>query len=102
MKAAVYRGKSQVVVEEIPTPTVGPGELLVRVESCGICHTDLKKIEYDLLTPPRIYGHETAGVVAAVGEGVTKFAVGDRVVAFHHIPCSNCFYCARRLYAQCP
>lgn len=102
MKAAVYRGKSQVVVEEIPQPEIGPGELLVRVESCGICHTDLKKIEYDLLTPPRIYGHETAGVVAAVGAGVTKFAVGDRVVAFHHIPCSNCFYCARRLYAQCP
>lgn len=102
MKAAVYRGKSQVVVEEIARPTIGPGELLVRVESCGICHTDLKKIEYDLLTPPRIYGHETAGVVAEIGSGVTKFAVGDRVVAFHHIPCGDCFYCARRLYAQCP
>lgn len=102
MKAAVYRGKSQVVVEEIARPEIGPGELLVRVESCGICHTDLKKIEYDLLTPPRIYGHETAGVVAEIGEGVTKFAVGDRVVAFHHIPCGACFYCARRLYAQCP
>lgn len=102
MKAAVYRGKSQVVVEEIARPEIGPGEILVRVESCGICHTDLKKIEYDLLTPPRIYGHETAGVVAAIGEGVTKFAVGDRVVAFHHIPCGTCFYCARRLYAQCP
>lgn len=102
MKAAVYRGKSQVVVEEIARPEIGPGELLVRVESCGICHTDLKKIEYDLLTPPRIYGHETAGVVAEIGEGVTKFAVGDRVVAFHHIPCGACFYCVRRLYAQCP
>ena len=102
MKAAVYRGKSQVVVEEIARPEIGPGELLVRVESCGICHTDLKKIEYDLLTPPRIYGHETAGVVAEIGEGVTKFAVGDRVVAFHHIPCGTCFYCVRRLYAQCP
>ncbi len=102
MKAAVYRGKSQVVVEEIARPEIGPGEILVRVESCGICHTDLKKIEYDLLTPPRIYGHETAGVVAAIGDGVTKFAVGDRVVAFHHIPCGTCFYCARRLYAQCP
>jgi len=102
MKAAVYRGKSQVVVEEIERPEIGPGEILVRVESCGICHTDLKKIEYDLLTPPRIYGHETAGVVAAIGEGVMKFAVGDRVVAFHHIPCGTCFYCARRLYAQCP
>ena len=102
MKAAVYRGKSQVVVEEIARPEIGPGELLVRVESCGICHTDLKKIEYDLLAPPRIYGHETAGVVAEIGEGVTKFAVGDRVVAFHHIPCGTCFYCVRRLYAQCP
>ncbi len=102
MKAAVYRGKSQVVVEEIARPVIGPGELLVRVESCGICHTDLKKIEYDLLAPPRIYGHETAGVVAEIGAGVTKFAVGDRVVAFHHIPCGQCFYCVRRLYAQCP
>ncbi|MCX6608244.1 MAG: alcohol dehydrogenase catalytic domain-containing protein [Acidobacteria bacterium] len=102
MKAAVYRGKSQVVVEEIARPEIGPGEILIRVESCGICHTDLKKIEYDLLTPPRIYGHETAGVVAEIGAGVTKFAVGDRVVAFHHIPCGDCFYCARRLYAQCP
>ena len=102
MKAAVYRGKSQVVVEEIARPEIGPGEILIRVESCGICHTDLKKIEYDLLAPPRIYGHETAGVVAEIGAGVTKFAVGDRVVAFHHIPCGDCFYCARRLYAQCP
>ena len=64
MKAAVYRGKGQVVEEQLAAPAIGPGELLVRVESCGICHTDLKKIEYDLLTPPRIFGHETAGVVA--------------------------------------
>ncbi len=102
MKGAVYQGKSQVTVESLPTPEIGPGELLVRVESCGICHTDLKKIEYDLLTPPRIYGHETAGQVVAVGAGVTKFSVGDRVVAFHHIPCLNCFYCRKKLYAQCP
>lgn len=101
MRAAVYRGNSVVQVEEVPVPEIGPGELLVRVETCGICHTDLKKVEYDLLPPPRIYGHETAGVVAAVGEGVTQYAVGDRVVAFHHIPCGECFYCKRRLYAQC-
>lgn len=102
MHAAVYRGQSTVSVEEIPTPAIGPGELLVRVEACGICHTDLKKIEHNLLTPPRIYGHETAGVVVAVGEGVTRFRTGDRVVAFHHIPCGVCFYCERKLYAQCP
>lgn len=102
MRAAVYQGRSSVAVESVPTPAVGPGEILVRVESCGICHTDLKKIEYNLLPPPRIFGHETAGVVAAVGSGVTAFAPGDRVVAFHHVPCGECFYCARRLYAQCP
>jgi L-iditol 2-dehydrogenase len=102
MHAAVYRGRSVVNVEEIPTPSIQPGEILIRVEACGICHTDLKKIEYNLLAPPRIYGHETAGVVAAVGAGVTRFRPGDRVVAFHHIPCLNCFYCRRNIYAQCP
>lgn len=102
MHAAVYRGQSVVSVEEIPIPAIGPGELLVRVEACGICHTDLKKIEHNLLDPPRIFGHETAGVVAAVGAGVTRFRCGDRVVAFHHIPCGNCFYCERKFYAQCP
>jgi L-iditol 2-dehydrogenase len=102
MHAAVYRGLSVVNVEEIPTPAIQPGEILVRVEACGICHTDLKKIEYNLLAPPRVYGHETAGVVAAVGAGVTKFRPGDRVLAFHHIPCLECFYCQHKLYAQCP
>ena len=102
MHAAVYRGASMVHVEEIPTPEIQPGEILIRVEACGICHTDLKKIKHNLLSPPRVYGHETAGVVAAVGAGVTKFRPGDRVVAFHHIPCRNCFYCQRKIYAQCP
>src|ERR1700737_2984936 len=102
MRAAVYLGQSTVSVEQVPTPEIGPGELLVRVESCGICHTDLKKIEYNLLTPPRIYGHETAGVVVAAGRDVRGFALGDRIVAFHHIPCLECFYCLHKLYAQCP
>ena len=102
MRAAVYRGEGKVAVEEVPVPEIGPGEILIRVEACGICPTDLKKIAYDLLTPPRIYGHETAGVVAEVGPGVRKFAPGDRVVVFHHIPCRKCFYCKRKLYAQCP
>jgi len=102
MHAAVYTGQGAISVEQIPTPEIGPGELLVRVESCGICHTDLKKIEYDLLAPPRIYGHETAGVVVAAGASVRSFAPGDRVIAFHHIPCLDCFYCRHKLYAQCP
>lgn len=102
MRAAVYTGSSTVSVEEVPTPQIGPGELLIRVESCGICHTDLKKIEYNLLAPPRIFGHETAGIVAATGSSVRGFSVGDRVVVFHHIPCLECFYCRHKLYAQCP
>ena len=102
MHAAVYKGQSVVSVEQVPIPQIGPGEMLVRVEACGICHTDLKKIEYNLLAPPRIYGHETAGVVVRVGRDVLRFAPGDRVVVFHHIPCKNCFYCQRKLYAQCP
>jgi L-iditol 2-dehydrogenase len=101
MRAAVYTGKARVSVQEIETPPIADDEILVRVETCGICHTDLKKIEYDLLPAPRIFGHETAGVVAAAGSRVTKFAPGDRVVVFHHIPCQECFYCERRLYAQC-
>jgi len=101
MRAAVYRGSQRVEVESVPVPEIGAGEILVRVESCGICPTDLKKIAYDLLTPPRIYGHETAGVVAQVGAGVARFVPGDRVIAFHHIPCGACFYCQRKLYAQC-
>ncbi len=101
MRAAVYTGDSTVSVESVPTPAIGPGELLIRVEACGICHTDLKKIEYNLLTPPRIFGHETAGVIAAAGRDVRGFSVGDRVIVFHHIPCLECFYCRHKLFAQC-
>jgi L-iditol 2-dehydrogenase len=102
MQAAVYRGDGRIAVEQVPTPRIGAREILVRVETCGVCHTDLKKIEYNLLAPPRIYGHEIAGVVAQVGADVTAYAPGDRVIVFHHIPCGNCFYCNQRLYAQCP
>ena len=101
MQAAVYLGNSKVAVESVATPAIGPGEVLIRVESCGICHTDLKKVEYNLLPAPRIYGHETAGIIAAVGAGVTNYRVGDRVIVFHHIPCGHCFYCVRDLHAQC-
>jgi L-iditol 2-dehydrogenase len=102
MKAAVYTGDSRIEVQTLPVPEIGAGEILVRVEACGICHTDLKKVEHNLLPPPRIFGHETAGVVARVGEGVSGFAPGDRVIVFHHIPCLDCFYCRHKLYAQCP
>jgi L-iditol 2-dehydrogenase len=102
MQAAVYRGKNDVRMETVPVPEIGPGELLIRVHSCGVCGTDLKKISTGSHSAPRIFGHETAGVVAAVGTGVTSFAPGDRVMVFHHIPCRECFYCRRKTFAQCP
>jgi L-iditol 2-dehydrogenase len=101
MQAAVYRGINDVRVEQVPVPEIGPGELLLRVHTCGICGTDLKKIYTGSHSAPRIFGHETSGVVAAVGAGVTSFEVGDRVVAFHHIPCRSCFYCENKTFAQC-
>src|SRR6266496_879001 len=102
MKAAVYRGVNDVRLEDVPVPQVGRGEILVRVHTCGICGTDLKKISTGSHSAPRIFGHETSGVVAKVGEGVREFAVSDRVVMFHHIPCGECYYCRHKTFAQCP
>src|SRR6266404_4206215 len=102
MRAAVYRGEGRVAVEQVPVPEIGAGEILVRVAVCGVCPTDVKKIHDNLLPPPRIYGHETAGTISAIGSNVRDFRMGDRVVVFHHIPCRDCYYCRARVYAQCP
>lgn len=102
MAAAVYRGVNDVRVETVPVPQIGPDEILVCVHTCGICGTDLKKISTGSHSAPRIFGHETSGVVAAVGERVTKFRIGDRVMVFHHIPCGECYYCRHQTFAQCP
>jgi len=101
MQAAVYRGVNDVRLETVPVPTIGPGEMLVRVHSCGVCGTDLKKISTGSHSAPRIFGHETSGVIAAVGEGVPQYRPGDRVMVFHHIPCRDCFYCRNKTFAQC-
>ena len=101
MLAAVYRAVNDVRLETVPVPQVGAGELLLRVHTCGVCGTDLKKIATGSHSAPRIFGHETSGVVAAVGAGVRQFAPGDRVVVFHHIPCRQCYYCRHQTFAQC-
>src|SRR6476646_5805734 len=80
MLAAVYRGVNDVRVETVPVPQIGKGELLVRIHTCGICGTDLKKIATGSHSAPRIFGHEMAGMVAAVGAGVLDFRPGDRGV----------------------
>ncbi|HET7745981.1 MAG TPA: alcohol dehydrogenase catalytic domain-containing protein, partial [Vicinamibacteria bacterium] len=100
MKAAVCRGAGDLRVEEVPVPETGPGEILVKVDACGICGTDIKKIQRGLLPGPRIFGHEIAGTVARAGAG-TRWREGDRVVVHHHIPCGRCFYCGEGVYAQC-
>ena len=101
MLAAVYRGVNEVRLETVPVPELLPGELLIKVHSCGICGTDLKKIATGSHSAPRIFGHETAGVVAALGADVTQFALGERVMVFHHIPCGECYYCRHKIFAQC-
>ncbi len=101
MKAAVYRAIDQVQCEAVPLPEIGAGEVLVRIDTCGVCGTDLKKIHTNSHPGPRIFGHEMAGTIAAVGEGVDGFVAGDRVMAFHHIPCGHCFYCRKQTFAQC-
>jgi L-iditol 2-dehydrogenase len=101
MRAAVYRGKGRIVVEDVPVPRIAEGEALIRVAACGICGTDIKKIEHGFVAAPQIFGHEVSGTVVAVGAGVTRWKAGDRVMSFHHIPCGACFYCERRLHSQC-
>jgi len=81
----------------VPVPEIGRGEILVRVHTCGICGTDLKKIASGSHSSPRIFGHETSGVVARIGQDVRKFKAGDRVVVFHHIPAANVITAAARL-----
>src|SRR5258708_37736407 len=87
MQAAVYRGVNDVRLETVPVPKIASGEMLVRVHSCGVCGTDLKKISTGSHSAPRIFGHETSGVPAAAGEGVRDYRLGDRALVFHHIPC---------------
>jgi L-iditol 2-dehydrogenase len=100
MKACVWRGGPKVEVETVPVPEIGDGELLVEVEACGLCPTDIKKIDLGLAEPPVILGHEMAGVVVAAGQGAEEF-LGKRVALYHHIPCLQCRLCELGRYSQC-
>lgn len=101
MRAAVYRGPNLTAVETLSIPEIDESEILVRVHVCGVCGTDIKKIEYGLIPPPRVFGHEISGTVARAGRRVTRFTCGDRVAVHHHIPCGRCFYCEKKLFSQC-
>jgi L-iditol 2-dehydrogenase len=99
MRAAVYRDIDDVRFETIPVPEIGPGEILIRIDTCGVCGTDLKKIHTNSHPGPRVFGHEMAGTIAI--SNADNFKAGDRVMAFHHIPCGHCFYCRKHTFAQC-
>jgi L-iditol 2-dehydrogenase len=101
MRAVVYRGVNDMRVETVPVPEIGPGELLIKVATCGICGTDLKKIHTGSHSAPRIFGHEMSGTIVKVGEDVTRFALGERVVVHHHVPCGDCYNCRKGTPTQC-
>jgi L-iditol 2-dehydrogenase len=101
MQAVVYRGANDLRLESVPVPRIGPGDLLVRVAVCGVCPTDIKKIQYGTVPPPRIFGHETAGTIVRGGSRVRQLRVGDRVALHHHVPCLECHACRHHAFAQC-
>lgn len=104
MRAAVYRGANDLRTETVPVPRIGKNELLVRVAACGVCPTDIKKIHYGTVPPPRIFGHETAGTIVKIGGAnglASRFKIGDRVALHHHVPCLDCHYCRHHAFAQC-
>ncbi len=100
MKAAVYYSNNDVRVEEMPVPEIGRGEILLKVMASGICGSDVMEW-YRIKKAPLVLGHEVAGIVDKVGEGVESFAPGDRVTVAHHVPCNTCRYCLRGDHSVC-
>lgn len=100
MRALMYYSNRDVRVEEMPVPRIGPGELLMKVMASGICGSDVMEW-YRKDKVPLVLGHEVAGDVVSVGEGVEKFHPGDRIAATHHVPCNTCHYCLSGHHTVC-
>jgi len=96
----MYYHNRDIRLEEMPTPKIGPGELLVKVLACGICGSDVMEW-YRIKKAPRVLGHEIAGEIVEVGKEIKKFHVGDRVFVSHHIPCNTCRYCLNGHHTVC-
>ncbi len=105
MRAAVLRGQEDLRIEDVPVPTAGPGELVLRVGAALTCGTDLKVYRRGyhakMLTQDRLFGHELAGTVVQLGQGVTRFALGDRVLPLNSAPCDACFFCLHNQQNLC-
>jgi L-iditol 2-dehydrogenase len=100
MRVAMYYNNRDVRLEEIDAPRIGPGELMVKVLASGICGSDVMEW-YRIKKAPRVLGHEIAGEIVQVGEGVTSYRSGNRVFVSHHIPCNTCHYCLNGHHTVC-
>lgn len=106
MLAALLYGQEDLRLEQVADPAPGPGEVVIQVGAATTCGTDLKVWRRGghakMLKPPTLFGHEAAGTIVALGQGVTDWKVGDRVVANNSAPCMNCFFCKKAEYSLCP
>ena len=100
MRAAVYYSNSDVRIEEMPVPEISSGEILLRVRASGICGSDVMEW-YRKDKVPLVLGHEVAGEIAKVGEGLRDYKEGDRVCVAHHVPCNRCHYCLSGHHSAC-
>jgi L-iditol 2-dehydrogenase len=100
MLACLLKGSEKVILEDVPIPVIGAGEVLVQMKACGICGTDLEKIKGEL-DSHGILGHEPSGIIKSVGKNVSNFKPGDRVVVHHHVPCYTCINCTMGDYTLC-
>ncbi len=100
MRVAMYYNNRDIRIEEMPIPAIGPGEMLMRVEASGICGSDVLEW-YRRSKAPLVLGHEVAGQVVKVGVGVSKYKIGDRIVASHHVPCNTCYFCLTGHHTAC-
>ncbi len=100
MRVAMYYNNIDIRVEEMPLPGIGSGELLVKIEASGICGSDVMEW-YRIHKAPLVLGHEIAGTIVEIGEGVVGYRVGERVSASHHVPCNTCYYCVTGHHTSC-
>lgn len=100
MRVAVYYSNTDLRIESMEVPSIGPGELLVRIEASGICGSDVMEW-YRAHKVPLVLGHEIAGEVVEAGEGVSRFKAGDRVAVTHHVPCMTCHFCRSGHHTVC-
>jgi len=100
MRVAMYYNNADIRLEEVPTPKIGPGEILIKTIASGICGSDVMEW-YRIKKAPLVLGHEIAGEIVEIGEGVERYKIGDRVFVSHHIPCNTCYYCLRGYHTAC-